>query len=73
MQFRRHTDFFSPISDQDEAYFSVRAAQEEKAAVAATCAAARERHEEMAEMYRERVRFGSRRPSEIRKETVEAA
>lgn len=44
-----------PITSSDSAYFRERAVEEDLAANGARCAAARERHEEMADMYRFRV------------------
>lgn len=40
------------MSRDDYQYYAMRARQEEKAALIATCDAARERHEELAEAYR---------------------
>jgi hypothetical protein len=44
-----------PVTGNDPAYFGARAVEEDIAAHNAHCVAARERHEEMADMYRFRV------------------
>lgn len=45
------------MTQDDARYYQQRASQEQRAARNATCAAARERHEEMAALYRFRGRL----------------
>ncbi len=67
------SDFGRQISSADQAYLRTRAGEEDHAATAAACPEARERHEEMAQMYRERIRFGSARYEELPVEPSPAA
>ena len=48
-----------PITPVERDYFAKRAREEQAAAERATCAVARERHEELADMYRLRARIAS--------------
>jgi hypothetical protein len=58
-------DFRRIMTSTDQSYFRMRADEEDLLAIAATSSQARARHEELAQLYRARVRFGSIRYGEL--------